>query len=393
MKPLTLMLIAGDPSGDLAAADLVRALRQEFSPWHPRFIGAGGPAMKAAGVALTHELTGHSVIGLEILRRLADFRRIFCDLLDLADAELPDAIVGVDYSGFNLRFAAAVRTRVRHRSGIFQNWNPRLIQYISPQVWASRAGRARRMAQTHDLLLSILPFEPAWFAQHVPRLPVVFVGHPLVDRRRFCTSPGMSSGRSDSPPLVVLLPGSRAGELHRHLPVMIPAAATIVRETSAETRIVVPDESLREIAQSYLPQGFAGQIQLGHLDEALSQASLALASTGTVTLECAWFGVPTVAMYKTSPLTYQVGRRIITVPYLAMPNLMAQDRLIPELIQHEATPESLASAALELLRDPRRCDSIRSRLLQVARSLGAPGASQRAARAIRDQLSGIAGGS
>lgn len=393
MKPLTLMLIAGDPSGDLAAADLVRALRSEFSPWHPRFIGAGGPAMRNAGVVLRHELTGHSVIGLEILRRLADFRRIFRDLHDLADAELPDAIVGVDYSGFNLRFAAAVRTRVRRRSGIFQNWRPRLIQYISPQVWASRAGRARQMEQTHDLLLSILPFEPAWYAQHAPRLPVVFVGHPLVDRRRAGTPPETPIGNSGSKPLVVLLPGSRAGELHRHLPVMVPAAATLVRETGAEIRIVVPDETLAMIADSYLPQGFSGRIQLGRLDDALGHATLALASTGTVTLECAWFGVPTVAMYKTSPLTYQVGRRIITVPYLAMPNLMAKDQLIPELIQDEATPASLASAALELLRDPPRCDSIRSRLLQVARSLGAPGASERAAQAIRIQLSGIAIGS
>jgi len=389
---LTLMLIAGDPSGDLAAADLVRALHREFSPWRPRFIGAGGPAMRTAGVDLRYELTRHSVIGLEILRRLADFRRIFTDLLELADADLPDAIIGVDYSGFNLRFAAAVRTRVHRRSGTFHNWNPCLIQYISPQVWASRAGRARRMAQTHDLLLSILPFEPGWFAQHAPRLPVIFVGHPLVDRRQKVPPSVMSLGHSQSRPSVVLLPGSRAGELHRHLPVMIPAAATIVRETGAEIRVVVPDEPLRDIAQSYLPQGFPTALQVGRLDEALSQATLALASTGTVTLECAWFGVPTVAMYKTSPLTYYVGRRIITVPYLAMPNLLAQDRLIPELIQHEATHEALASTALELLRDPRRRDSIRNRLLDIARSLGAPGASQRAARAIRDQLAGVAGG-
>jgi lipid-A-disaccharide synthase len=172
---------------------------------------------------------------------------------------------------------------------------------------------------------------------------------------------------------------------------MIPAAATIVRETRAEIRVVVPDNPLRDIAQSYLPQGFPAELQVGRLDDALSQATLALASTGTVTLECAWFGVPTVAMYKTSPLTYQVGRRIITVPYFAMPNLMAQDRLIPELIQHEATHEALASNALELLRDPRRRDAIRSRLLDIARSLGTPGASQRAARAIRDQLAVAAG--
>lgn len=386
MKPLTFLVIAGDPSGDLAAADLVRALRLEAGPLSPRFVGAGGAALKAAGVELAFELTSHSVIGIEILARLHFFRQVFLGLLDLAERECPDVVIGVDYSGFNLRFAAELKRRVKVADRPFHNWNPKIVQYISPQVWASRPGRARTMERTHDLLLSILPFESAWFLRNAPRLKVKFVGHPLVDRRQPVLQQDNSSRISPSArgPSLVLLPGSRASELDRHLPVMVPAAVRVNRETGVQVKLVLPTEQLRLIAAPYLSSTPKIEVQIGELDEALLSATVALASTGTVTLECAWFGVPTVALYKTSPVTYQIGRRILTVSHLAMPNLLANETLIPEFIQNNATADALANAVLMLLRDEDRRSMIRLRLLDLARSLGEPGTGKRAAQAILD---------
>jgi lipid-A-disaccharide synthase len=375
------MFIAGDPSGDILAAELARALRSGAVPFSPRLIGAGGPAMAAAGVELAHDLTRHSVIGLEILKKYSQLRRVFHDLLAVAGRERPDVIVGVDYGGFNLRFAAAIRKMIKAESGPFHNWRPKLVQYVSPQVWASRPGRARRMEHTHDLLLSILPFEPAWYREHAPGLRVEFVGHPIVERHAANVECGVRNAESATP-TVLLLPGSRAGELRRHLPVMVPAARRIADETGAALKLVLPSEEMRAFAAPLVAPLPRLQIQIGGLAEALRTATVALASTGTVTLECAWFGVPTVALYKTSRLTYEIGRRIVTVKFLALPNLLAGELVMPEFVQDDATPEALAGAALNFLRNPAKRDENRTKLAALCRTLGEPGASGRAARAI-----------
>jgi len=384
MTPLHVLMVAGDPSGDLAAAELVTALRRAAGPVPPRFFGAGGPAMAAAGVQLCHELTGHSVIGLEILARLRWFRRVFEDLKQAARDQVPDVVVGVDYAGFNLRLAGAIRRMSRQSSGPFGNWRPRLIQYISPQVWASRPGRARRLEQTHDLLLSILPFEPAWYAERAPRLPVTFVGHPIVDRHAQAPPPFDVEPPQEGPPVVVLLPGSRPGELQRHLPVMLPAARNVAQATGARLRLVLPRTELQPAAAPFLAAYPEVAAQVGELDAALRTATVALASTGTVTLECAWYGVPTAALYRTSRLTFEIGRRIVTVRSLAMPNLLAGEPILPEFVQHFATPEALSEALLRFLRDPGLRQTTRTRLRAVARSLGTPGTADRAAAVILD---------
>jgi lipid-A-disaccharide synthase len=197
MKPLKIMLIAGEASGDILAAELVKALRRQITasapsatPDHqplrtslePIFFGAGGPRMAAEGVELAVDMTRHSVIGLsDVVRKLAEFRRIFRQLYRLALERLPDLIICVDFSGFNRRFAHAIRKQVKACAGPFCNWNPGLIQYVSPQVWASREGRTYKVAEDYDQLLTIFPFEKAWYAQRVPRFPVEFVGHPFLD--------------------------------------------------------------------------------------------------------------------------------------------------------------------------------------------------------------------
>jgi lipid-A-disaccharide synthase len=375
-------LIAGETSGDQLAAELVHPWRRSRPDL--RFSGAGGPAMAAAGVQLSIDLTAHSVIGLwEVIRRYRTFRRLFHQLLDQCVAERPDIIVGIDYGGFNLRFATALRERTQGT-----NWNPRIVQYVSPQVWASRPGRARRMEKTHDLLLSILPFEKDWYARHAPGLPVEFVGHPIVDRH----ADRSTAPRTVTPREVLLLPGSRVGELQRHLPVLLETVRRIRAHPGCadlRARLILPNARLVELAR-FLGAGRDGhpEPEVGGLPEALQQATLALASTGTVTLECAWFGVPTLALYRTSWLTYEIGRRVITVKHLAMPNLLADAVVMPEFIQSEANPVQLAQRAVEWLSDPAGLLATRQRLRELVSHLGTPGAAARAAGHLENLLQG-----
>src|SRR6266516_5394320 len=187
MRRLSLMLIAGEASGDLLAAELVKALKQSpeirAMPFPPEFFGAGGPRMAEAGVDLAVNLTQYSVIGLsDSLKQYWQFKRIFDQLFQLALEREPDVIICVDFSGFNRRFAGVIRKYIRARRGTFLNWDPKIVQYVSPQVWASRPSRARQLERDVDLLLSIFPFEKEWYARHAPGLRVEFVGHPMVDR-------------------------------------------------------------------------------------------------------------------------------------------------------------------------------------------------------------------
>jgi lipid-A-disaccharide synthase len=418
MKSLTFMLIAGEASGDLLAAELVQALRAESAATlhstlrAPHFIGAGGPKMAAEGVGLAFDLTQHSVIGLwEAVKNYAKFKRLFDQLLRFAVERKPDVIIGVDFGGFNLRFARAIR---RHLHEHPSDWKPKLVQFVSPQVWASRSGRANQMTRDLDLLISILPFEKAWYAACVPELPVEFVGNPIVDRHENSESRIQNSDVTGKHghAKVLLLPGSRAGELKRHLPVIIEAARLIQTERPDTTfRMVLPGEGFathvfREFVRRLqlrvrlggpitvkeatcfaqkLISGF--EIQIGDLSTALSGSTVAIASTGTVTLECAWFGVPTVAIYKTSWATWEIAKRIVQVKYAALPNLLADEPIYPELIQSAATGENIAREVLALLNNAGRRAVVKTKLARVIESLGAPGASQRAARAVLDLLS------
>ncbi len=337
------------------------------------------------------DLTRHSVTGLsDVLKNYRKFRRLFHQLLTLARSREPHAIICVDFSGFNRRFAAAVKRQIRARRGRFRNWDPKIIQYVSPQVWPSREDRARQIARDFDQLLSIFPFERDWYAARVPKLRVEFVGHPIVDRYAPMNVANhdvtFSILHPPSAPSLLLLPGSRSDELNRHLPVMFEALK-LIQAAIPEIRpsLVVPTESLLSQVKSR-PLPSALEIRRGGLAESLKTADLAIASTGTVTLECAWFRVPTVAIYQTSWSTYQIGRRIIKVKYLAMPNLLAGEEIMPEFIQNAATAENISRAALQLLRDRSRRQAVQNKLAEVIASLGGSGASARAAAAILKTL-------
>jgi len=419
------MLIAGEASGDLLAAELVSALlaaskqSEDGCPQLPSanshlpiFFGAGGAKMAAAGVELAFDLTQHSVIGIsDVLKNILKFRRLFNQLLALAIERKPDVVIGIDFGGFNLRFGQAIKKYVRENP--FSKWDPKIVQFVSPQVWASRPGRADKLARDYDLLLSIFPFEKAWYAKRVPSLRVEFVGHPMIGRftnddLRF-TRREIGRSRGDETQIeetletphvvsynVLLLPGSRKSELQRHLPVMLAALKTIQEKLpTAKAKMVLPNKNLAKTVSLELKfakrvQDIFGlkeifpnlEIQIGELPWALAESDVALASTGTVTMECAFFGVPTVTLYKTSWLTYQIAKRIVTVKSLTMPNLLAGETVYPEFIQNEATPENLSRAALELLQDEARRTKIKSQLAKIIASLGEPGAAGRAAAAI-----------
>jgi lipid-A-disaccharide synthase len=402
------MLIAGEASGDLLAAELVGELRarvlqdsseptDDVQPLRtelsPHFFGAGGPRMRAAGVELAFDLTQHSVIGLfEVFKKYFQFRRIFKQLLKLAIERQPDVIIGVDYGGFNLRFGRAIKNYVRKHRTEFVPWNPKLVQFVSPQVWASRPGRAGTLAENYDLLLSIFPFEKEWYAKRAPKLRVEFVGHPMVGRFSMVgtrstasqiTSVEKKNGDAvERVPTILLLPGSRVDEVRRHWPVVTGAFELLRRELPGlRGKIVLPNDILAQSAKSFsLPMGL--EIQVGGLASALTEADLTITKSGTITMECAIFGVPAVVFYKTSWPTYFIAKQIVRVRHLAMPNLLAGEELFPEFIQHAATPENIARAALELLNNPARRDVVQAKLAKIVASLGGPGATARAAEAI-----------
>jgi lipid-A-disaccharide synthase len=369
----TFMLVAGETSGDLLASELVLALHARVP--EAKFIGAGGNKMAAAGVDLAFDMTQHAVVGIiDVLKNYFKFRRLFQQLLTLAIERKPDVVIGVDYGGFNLRFGHAIKEYVRSHPQA--GWNPKIVQFVSPQVWASRPGRAKLLEADYDLLLSIFPFEKAWYAQRAPKLRVEFVGHPMLDR----VKKPEDGGQKTDTQTVLLLPGSRKSELRNHLPVMLPALKKIQEQLPAvKAKMVLPDEKLKALA--FEAQANV-EIQIGRLPEALTQADVAIASTGTVTMECAFFGVPTVTLYKKSLLGLAIWLGIIKVKWFTMPNLLADKEVYPEFLQDKATAENISRAALDLLQNESRQQEIKAQLAQIISSLGEPGASRRAATAI-----------
>ena len=368
-KPL-IMLMAGETSGDTLASELLEAMRAEKGELDA--FGAGGAQMKKAGVDLAIDLTAHAVVGIwEAIRHYGKFRRFFNTLLDHAMERRPDAIICIDNPGFNLRFVRAIRDRSAKT-----NWRPKIIYYISPQLWAWHESRVYQIERDVDLLLSIFPFEKEWYAKRVPGFPVEFVGHPICDR--YPDLIFREPHEINSPPKLLLLPGSRAIEVSRHLRIMIDASKKI----NATPTIVLPNESLGAQAKLQVPEISDWDIRIGRLHEALAEADVAIASSGTVTVECAWHRVPTVVLYKTSWITYLLGKLFLKVSHIAMPNLLLGREVFPEFVQREASAQNLAREANQIIDGVERRERIRSELDEIAISLGGKGAAHRASKAV-----------
>jgi lipid-A-disaccharide synthase len=369
------MFIAGEASGDAHAAELIKALWVQAPDVN--VFGAGGPKMKTAGMELLLDLTEHAVVGLvEVLKNYGRFRRMFWDLVREAEKRKPDAVVLVDFPGFNLRFAAQMKKR-----GI------KVIYYISPQLWAWHASRAKQIERDVDLMLTIFPFEKDWYAKHAPKLPVEFVGHPMTDRFRMegevrvglATPVGAPAEPRDGQ-LILLLPGSREREVAKIFPIM----ARVVDLMPADLKFVAAAVNAQSAAMMKHP---GVTVEIGNAHELMQRAVLAITASGTATMECAFFGCPMIVMYKVNWLTYLIGRMVVTVRWLAMPNVIAGREIVPEFIQHDAKPNMIARQALELLQDAYRREAMQHELAAVVNSLGGAGASERAAKLILAALS------
>ncbi len=369
-----LLLSCGEASGDLYAGALTRELLA-IDP-DLRIAGLGGPRFAAAGGRLVDDYRDISVTGLtewipKLPRLLAARRR----LIAAARAERPDALVLIDFSGFNFRLAPSIR-----RLGV------PVVYYISPQIWASRAGRLATIRAIADRVLVIFPFEESIYRSG--GVPVEFVGHPLIDlakpsatRERFLAGRGLTP----SAPTVAILPGSRPNEVARILPDLAAATRLIRRDVPGAQFVVARAPHLDDHLFDAVRADDAGArltLVEGDTDTVLASADVALTASGTATVQAALHDTPMVVVYRMSPLSYQLARRLVRLDSIGMVNLIAGENIVPELVQDAFTPDAVAREAVSMLTDRARAARVRQGLASVRQRLGGPGASRRAAEAI-----------
>jgi lipid-A-disaccharide synthase len=379
------MIVAGEPSGDAHAAALVRALKESAPDINFEFFGATGPLMRSEGVETTVNSDSLAIMGIvEVSRVFSRFIKAFRTLKASAIEKKPDAVVLVDWPEFNLRLATSL-----HRQGF------KIVYYISPQLWAWRSRRVKTVKRDVDLLLSILPFEEDWYKERGVE-HIEFVGHPLsgevkaqLDRNQFCNKYGLNPHQ----PIVSFLPGSRHKELIRILPPMLESIAAISQKRPDAQFVVVvaPSRTLEEaaglVSQHRNPQELKSKIVLVHhaTRDALAASDVAAVASGTATLEAALLGTPMVIVYKESAINWHTLGRLIEVEQYGLVNLVAGKRLVAELMQDDLTGEQLADELLRLL-ERERNNRLRLELKDVAKALGATGASKKAAAAILREL-------
>jgi lipid-A-disaccharide synthase len=412
-----ILIVAGEASGDHHAARLVAAIKEELPG--AEFLGVGGEALAAQGVRILCPASELAVVGLsEVIGRLPAVFRALRDIGRALKTENPRLVILVDFPDFNFWVARLARF---HRVPV--------MYYISPQVWAWRTYRVRTIARLVDRMAVIFPFEAEFYRER--GVPVEYVGHPLVEtlpplpsRAALLKAWGLDPRRFT----LALLPGSRGSEIERHLPIMLQAAG-LIKQAIPEAQFVLPLASTapRGLVEEMVKEfGGGGQgpvaqaSRLGTLDSspkppsptpyrgvgekfegrageydslslslkiiegqsyaALSAAHLAIVASGTATVEAALAATPTIIIYRVSPLTFAVGRLLVQVEHVGMANLLAGERLFPEVLQHLLTPESLAREVLSLVRDRERLVGLRRGLVRIRERLGGPGASRRAAR-------------
>lgn len=363
-------IVAGETSGDARSAELMRAVHA-LDP-DVAFIGAGGPRMQAlAAEPFDNWIAEAGVLGLwDVLRNYGYFRAKFTRMLaDIARLQ-PDAVLLVDYPGFNLRLAKALRAA-----------HPRLkiLYYVSPQVWAWNRGRIPKMARWLDLMLCIFPFEKDLY--EASGLRTEFVGHPIVEQMARDRVPA-----ARDPLLLGLFPGSREREVNRIFPAMV-GAARIVAKSRPDVRF---EAAAATEAHAATMRAMAGDapitIRAGTAHELMQRAGVGIVCSGTATLEAACFGLPYALVYKTAWLTYAVGRRLVKVNHLGIVNILAGRTVVREFIQDGATPATLADEALRLLNDDAARARLADELAAVVATLNGDHAAERAARAVLEEV-------
>jgi lipid-A-disaccharide synthase len=375
LKPI--FVAAGEASGDLHAAALIRALQARHGGL--RFFGLGGEQMRIAGVDLLYDLSSLAVAGFwEVAKRILHFRRVFHAILDRVDAEKPALAILIDYPGMNLRLARELKNR-----GI------KVVYYIVPQVWAWKPGRIHQIEERVDLLLSILPFEKQLFDP--TRLRCEFVGHPLLDLIGTETSPQTFHLRHKIDPaaeIIALLPGSREVEIERHYRTMLATVALLQKSNVP----VIPFVAIREEVDSslYATAEHEAEISPVHINEErydlLKSASVSFVASGTATLEAALCGKPFCVVYRTGWITYQIAKRLINLKSVGLVNIVAGETVVPEFLQAEMNSENLAAFCCRLLSDPSASETMIQKLSLVRGRLGKPGAAEHAAELIAHEF-------
>jgi lipid-A-disaccharide synthase len=377
-RPLKIMISAGEASGDRLGAGLAHSLLR----LHPgvEILGMGGDEMAEAGVRIVQHASEVAVVGfVEVIRHLPTIRRAMARLEATLQAERPDVLVPIDFPDFNLRLAARAKA-----AGV------PVVYYVSPQVWAWRRGRVRAMRELLRRMLVLFPFESVFY--EAERVPATFVGHPAAAshvraaRGELLPRLALDPGR----PVVALLPGSRVGEAGRLLPILLDAAR-VLRSTHPAIQCAVPRAAT-------IPSGFlerlaaragidASVIDATAYPGILEVADVGAVASGTATLDAALAGLPFVAVYRMQPLSYLIAKALVRVDHIALPNLVAGGRIVPELVQGACTPDAIAEALRGFLDDPRRADALREGLSSVRVRLSGDGAFDRAASAVLEEAS------
>ncbi|MEA1990682.1 MAG: lipid-A-disaccharide synthase [Thermodesulfobacteriota bacterium] len=381
---MQVFVIAGEASGDLHGSNLIHALKSRLP--QARFVGIGGPKMEEAGLELLFPSSDLAVVGVvEVIGHIRPILKAFGRTTAWLRKERPDLLILIDYPEFNLLVAGRAK-----KLGI------PIFYYISPQVWAWRQGRVKKLRRLVDRMAVILPFEKAFFKSR--GMEVTFVGHPLLDvvkaevsKTEFCKKAGLNPEK----PIVGLVPGSRKSEISRLFPVMAGAAERIFQDRQ-DVQFVVPlapslDPGILEPFNHQItksPNHPIVRVVKGQTYDAIAASDLILAASGTVTLEAAILGTPMVVTYKVSPITCFLGKCLIRVPFASLVNLVAGRLVVIEIIQRDVTPERLSQEALSLLRGHAGRENMIKDLKEVKNALGGSGAAERAADLAMELISG-----
>jgi lipid-A-disaccharide synthase len=372
-------LVAGEASGDQLGAALIRALRHDYP--QARFLGVGGPGMVQAGLECWHSSDELAVMGLfEVLRHLPRLLKLRKSLVQRLVQEKPDLLIGIDAPDFNLGVERRVRT-----AGV------RAIHYVSPTVWAWRQGRVKTIAASTDMVLCLFPFEPDFYAEH--GVSAKYTGHPMADEIDLVPDQGAARtqlGLEQTETVIALLPGSRMGEVGRLAEPLLQAAKILAGHYPG-TRFVAPmaNRKTREFFEHSLGtvEGVSVTVLDGQARQAMAAADVVVCASGTAALEAMLLNRPMVVTYKLSALTYATARtfRLFRNRYFSLPNILAGEALVPELLQHAAQPERIAAEVRAWIDDPERSQRVQARFAELHRQLRKD-AARAAAACVRDVL-------
>lgn len=376
------LIVAGEASGDLHGANLVKAMKELDEGIF--FQGIGGDRMLYEGVDILAHSSRMAVVGFtEVFSKSPIILKSYFKLRSILKRSRPDLLILIDYPDFNICLAGAAK-----KFGI------PVLYYISPQLWAWRRGRAKKISRRVERMAVIFPFEKDFYAELGTGMPVEYVGHPLLDQIPHNLKPEpirkeFGIGKDDL--VIGLLPGSRIEEINKLLPDML-GAAEIISSHLGNLKCILPVaptisvELINQLIEN-------SPVKVIPTDKgvysALMVCDLALVASGTATLETAIMGVPMIITYRMSPLSFNIGKRVVKVPYVGLVNLIAGEEVAPELLQDDVSPQVIADRALEILDNRERINEIKEKLAKVKRSLGSPGASTRTARIAFEMMKGF----